>query len=313
MTDILIDCDPGHDDMIAIMVACVSEGLRLLGITTVAGNQTGEKTYYNARRILALIGREDIPLHRGADSPLVGELRVAADIHGESGLDGADLPEPTAPPASERAVDFLRRTIRDHTGKVTLVPTGPMTNIALLLKSEPALASKVERIVFMGGAVALSNITPAAEFNVYTDPEAAHIVFTSGIPLTMIGLDVTHQAVLSLETINALARSNGRVSGRVGGLLQFYAGAYRNRFGFAGAPIHDALAVAVAADPSLVSTRHVHGAVELQASLSRGRTVIDLHGVTGREPNLDVALEVDAPRFLDLLTTTLSELDSRAS
>jgi inosine-uridine nucleoside N-ribohydrolase len=312
MKPILIDCDPGHDDMIAIMVAAVSAGLELLGITTVAGNQTGAKTYRNARRVLSLIGREDVPVRRGSDAPLLATLKVASDIHGESGLDGAELPEPTVPASDELALDFLRRTIREYDGRVTLVPTGPMTNIALLLKTEPALAEKIERIVFMGGGMALSNITPAAEFNIYTDPEAAQIVFTSGIPLTMIGLDVTHQAVMSLETIERLAAGGGRVSRRVGGLLQFYAGAYREHFAFEGAPIHDALAVAAAADPTIVTTRKLYGAVELAPGLSRGRTVIDINGVTGREANIDVALEVDSERFLKVIMETLRYLDSQA-
>lgn len=312
MKNILIDCDPGHDDMIAIMLASVSKGLKLLGITTVAGNQTGEKTYANARRILALIGREDIPVRRGAERPLLSDLRVAANIHGESGLDGAELPEPRTPPDREPAVEFLRRVILAQTEPLTLVPTGPLTNIALLLRSYPEVAAKIERMVFMGGAMTTSNITPAAEFNIYTDPEAARIVFRSGIPLTMIGLDVTHQAVMSMEEIVAFKAGGGRVSGRVGAMLEFYAGANKRRFELGGAPIHDALAVATAAEPDIVSTRHLHCDVELSGELTRGRTVVDVHGVTGREPNMDVAFTVDAERFLNLVRGTLKELDSRS-
>jgi len=309
MKDILIDCDPGHDDMIAIMVASVSKKLRLLGITTVAGNQTGGKTYLNARRVLRLIGREDIPVRRGADRPLLGELHVAANIHGESGLDGAELPEPSVAPDPEPALEFLRRTIAEHDGPLTLVPTGPMTNIALLLRAHPEVAAKIERIVFMGGALYSSNVTPAAEFNIHTDPEAARIVFGSGIPLTMIGLDVTHKAIMSMEEIERLKGSQGAVSSRVGGLLEFYAGRNRKRFELGGAPIHDALAVATAAEPDIVTTRLLHGDVETTGELTRGRTVIDVYGVTGKPANVDVALDVDVERFLQVIRSTIAELD----
>lgn len=312
MKNVLIDCDPGHDDMIAIMVAAVSQKLRLLGITTVAGNQTGDKTYTNARKILALIGREDIPVRRGAERPLLSELHVAANIHGESGLDGAELPAPNAPEDPEPAIEFLRRIILAQTEPLILVPTGPLTNIALLLRTYPEVASNIERIVFMGGAMTTSNITPSAEFNIYTDPEAARIVFRWGIPLTMIGLDVTHQAIMSIEEIVAYKEGGRRVSGRVGAMLEFYAGANKRRFELGGAPIHDALAVATAAEPDLVATEHLHCDVELNGELTRGRTVVDVHGVTGKEANMDVAFTVDAERFLNVIRKTLNELDSRA-
>jgi inosine-uridine nucleoside N-ribohydrolase len=190
MKKILLDCDPGHDDMMAIMLASVDSNIEVLGLTTVAGNQTGDKTFINARSILTLLGREDIPLARGADKPLTRELVVAPEIHGKSGLDGARLPEPLAPYLDCHAADFIIDTLKASNEKVTLVPTGPLTNVALALIKAPEIREKISDIVLMGGGVYDSNITPAAEFNIYVDPEAARIVFQSGVPLTMIGLDV---------------------------------------------------------------------------------------------------------------------------
>jgi inosine-uridine nucleoside N-ribohydrolase len=309
MKRILIDCDPGHDDMMAILLACSSEELEVLGVTTVAGNQTGEKTFRNARRTLALINRLDIPVARGADRPLLRPLHTAPEIHGASGLDGAELPEPREPPSDVHAVDLIARTLRESAQKVTLVPTGPLTNIALTLLKEPALKERIERIVLMGGAARDSNVTPAAEFNIYVDPEAAQIVFQSGLPITMVGLDVTNRALLSLEDIAGLERMGGRVSGAVGPLLRFFARANRKSFRIQGAPLHDALAVATLIRPEVVRTRRLRVDIETQGLLTRGQTVVDLYGVTGEPPNAEVALEVDAAAFRDLMLEAIGTLD----
>jgi inosine-uridine nucleoside N-ribohydrolase len=311
MKRILIDCDPGHDDMMAIMLASSSSELELLGVTTVAGNQTGEKTYLNALKTLTLIGETDIPVARGADKPLFRELTVAPEIHGVSGLDGADLPEPGFQGVEQHAVYFLIRTIMESGTPLILVPTGPLTNIALAMLKDPRITTKLERIVLMGGAVFDSNITPAAEFNIYVDPEAAKVVFGSGIPITMVGLDVTNKALFDFGDIERLAAMNGRVSRVVAPLLKFFAQANRDIFGFDGAPLHDALAVAHLIRPEVIKTRKLNVEIETDGELTRGRTVADVYGITGKPANTDVALEVDNDLFKDLLVRAIEILDSR--
>jgi inosine-uridine nucleoside N-ribohydrolase len=311
MTRILIDCDPGHDDMMAIMVACSFPELELLGVTTVAGNQTGEKTYLNALKILTLIGNTNIPVARGADKPLFRDLTVAPEIHGVSGLDGADLPEPGFKGLERHAVDFLVQTVMESGSPLVLVPTGPLTNIALAMLKDPRITTKLERIVLMGGAVFDSNITPAAEFNIYVDPEAAKVVFGSGVPITMVGLDVTNKALFGFEDIEKLAGLNGKVSRVVAPLLKFFAQANKDIFGFNGAPLHDALAVAHLIKPQVIKTRRMNVEIETDGELTRGRTVADVYGISGRPANIDVALEVDNDLFKDLLFRAIEALDSR--
>jgi inosine-uridine nucleoside N-ribohydrolase len=311
MKRILIDCDPGHDDMMAIMVAVASPELDLLGVTTVAGNQTGEKTYLNALKTLTLIGATEIPVARGADKPLFRELRVAPEIHGVSGLDGADLPEPGFQGVQQHAVDFLIQTIMESGTSLVLVPTGPLTNVALAMLKDPRITTKLERIVLMGGAVFDSNVTPAAEFNIYVDPEAAKVVFGSGVPLTMVGLDVTNKALFGFEDIERLAAMNGKVSRVVAPLLKFFAQANKDIFGFEGAPLHDALAVAHLIKSEVIGTRKMNVEIETDGELTRGRTVADVYGITGRPANTDVALEVDKDLFKELLFQAIETLDSR--
>jgi pyrimidine-specific ribonucleoside hydrolase len=310
MKRILIDCDPGHDDMVALMLACASPELELAGVTTVAGNQTGEKTWRNALRILTLIGRTDVPVARGADKPLLRPLTVAPEIHGVSGLDGADLPEPAFSGIAEHAVDFIIRSTMESPVPLTLVPTGPLTNVALALLREPRLAGRLERIVLMGGAVRDSNITPAAEFNIYVDPEAARIVFACGAPLVMVGLDVTNKALLGFADIDEMASWKGRVSRVVAPLLRFFAQANRDIFGFPGAPIHDALAVAHLVRPEVITTKRMNVEIETAGELSRGRTVADVYGISRRPPNAEVALEVDLPLFRDMIFKAVRALDA---
>src|SRR6476620_12675569 len=230
-TPVLLDCDPGHDDAIAMLLALGSDELDVRGITTVAGNQTLEKTTANAIRVLELAGRAEIPFAAGAGRPLVREPRVAADVHGETGLDGPDLPPPQADPSPQHAVDFLAERIEG----ATLVATGPLTNVALLLARYPEAVP--ERIVLMGGAIAEGNVTPAAEFNIWADPEAAQRVFRSGLDVTMVGLDVTHQALVTARHAEEL-RTSGRVGAVVADLLAFYDRFHREVYGFDGSPIH---------------------------------------------------------------------------
>jgi inosine-uridine nucleoside N-ribohydrolase len=301
-TPILLDCDPGHDDAIALLLALGSDELELLGVTTVAGNQTLEKTTANAIRVLELVGRGDIPVAAGAARPLVREPRVASNVHGETGLDGPDLPPPQAKPVAEHAVDFLAERVAG----TTLVATGPLTNVGLLLARHPQ--ARPQRIVLMGGAIAEGNVTPAAEFNIWADPEAAVRVFTSGIEVTMVGLDVTHQALVTHAHAERL-RGAGRVGAVIAELLEFYGVFHSEVYGFDGSPVHDAVAVAHVIDPTLLETAHVNVQVDCESRLCRGRTVVDVWRRSGREPNSHVGVDIDADGFLDLLVERINGLD----
>jgi len=303
-TPILLDCDPGHDDAIALLLALASPELELRGVTTVAGNQTLEKTTANAIRVLEFAGRADVPVAAGADRPLVRERFVAAYVHGETGLDGPDLPPAEGEPVNRHAADFLADKIRDANGAATLVPTGPLTNVALLLALHPD--ARPERIVLMGGAIAEGNVTPAAEFNIWADPEAAARVFASGIDVTMVGLDVTHKALFTSAHIGRLA---GRVGEMVTELLRFYDRFHREVYGFDGSPIHDAVAVAQVMRPDLVETKHLNVEIDVESELCRGRTVVDLWRRTEREPNAHVGVDIDADGFLELLIERINSLE----
>jgi inosine-uridine nucleoside N-ribohydrolase len=307
MTRIILDCDPGHDDAIALLLALASPELELLGVTTVSGNQTLEKTTANAIRVLDHLGRDDVPVAAGAPRPLVRERQVAADVHGETGLDGPDLPPPAREPEPEHAIDWIATTLAAAPSPVTLVPTGPLTNVALLLARHPELESKLERIVLMGGAIAEGNVTPAAEFNIWTDPEAAQRVFSSGLEVTMVGLDVTHRALLRQADVDRLAAA-GRAGKLVADLYGFYARFHRQQYGWDGAPVHDALALAHVIDGTLLETKHRGVIVDTGPELSRGRTYVDLWGRAGWEPNCHVAVKVDAERFLELLVARIGGL-----
>ena len=300
-TPILLDCDPGHDDAIALLLALASPEVELLGVTTVAGNQTLEKTTANALRVLELAGRGDIAVAAGAPGPLVREPFVAAYVHGETGLDGPDLPPPQGRAVDQHAVDFLAERLTS----ATLVATAPLTNVALLLATRPEV--RPERIVLMGGAIAEGNVTPAAEFNVWADPEAAARVFASGLDVTMIGLDVSHQALVTPAHAERLRRS-GRVGRAVAELLDFYGVFHREVYGFGGSPVHDAVAVAYAIRPDLLELEHLNVEIDCESSLCRGRTVVDLWRRTGREPNAHVAVGIDSAGFLELLLERLSSL-----
>jgi inosine-uridine nucleoside N-ribohydrolase len=302
-TPILLDCDPGHDDAIALLLALASPEVELLGVTTVAGNQTLDKTTANAIRVLEFVGRSDIEVAAGADRPLLREQYVAADVHGETGLDGPDLPPPQSEPVTQHAVDFLAERIRGSERPVTLIPTGPLTNIALLLALHPD--ARPERIVLMGGAIAEGNTTPAAEFNIWCDPEAAARVFASGLDVTMVGLDVTHKALFTQAHAGRLA---GRVGEMVAELLRFYGNFHRQVYGFDGSPIHDAVAVAHVLDPALVATVERNVEIETESELCRGRTVVDLWRRTSREPNTHVGVDIDSVAFLELLIGRLNSL-----
>jgi inosine-uridine nucleoside N-ribohydrolase len=299
---VLLDCDPGHDDAIAILLALASPEIDLVGITTVQGNQTLEKTTANAIRILEFVGRTDVPVAAGADRPLLREPFVARYVHGESGLDGPALPPAQGSPLAQHAVDFLG----EHVEGATLVAVGPLTNVGLLFARYPE--AKPKRMVLMGGSIGVGNVTPAAEFNIWADPEAAARVFESGLDVTMIGLDVTHEALMT-KTDAELLRETGRVGTLVAELWEFYNRFHSQTYGFDGSPIHDAVALAHVFQPELVETAHRHVAIECGSELTRGRTVVDLWRRTENEPNAHVGVGIDGRAFIELLIERLPNLD----
>ena len=276
----------------------------MLGITTVAGNQTLDKTTANALKILEFTGRTEIPVAAGAPRPLVREQYVAAHVHGETGMDGPDLPDPRIRPVDQHAVDFLAERIEPG---VVLVPTGPLTNIGLLLARHPEVVGRVDRIVLMGGAIAEGNVTPAAEFNVWADPEAAARVFASGIDVTMIGLDVTHKALFRPADSERLA-ATGRIGKLVAELFAFYQRFHSEQYGWDGSPVHDAVAVAHVIRDDLVTTADRGVIVDTGGELSRGRTYVDLWGRAGWERNAHVAVDIDAQSFVDFLVDRIASL-----
>jgi len=305
-TPIILDCDPGHDDAIAILLAVASPELDLQAVTTVSGNQTLDKTTNNALRVLELAGRTDIPVYAGADAPFVRKRDVAAHVHGESGLDGPDLPPPSQSAQPEHAVEFLGRRYRSADTPV-LVATGPLTNVGLLFATHAD--ARPERIVLMGGAIGEGNRTPAAEFNIWADPEAAQRVFAEGLDTTMVGLDVTHRALIKDEHTERM-RGAGRVGKVVAELMDFYARFHKRRYtDLDGSPMHDPVCIAHLIDPTLMDVRDASIEVDCTTGPSWGRTNVDWRG---REhsgpPNAKVGLDIDGPRFAELIVDRISSL-----
>ena len=302
---VILDVDPGHDDAVALMMACGAPGLDLRAVTTVAGNVELEKTTYNALRVLSLVGCTDVPVAAGADAPLTRNLHTAYDIHGESGLDGPDeIPPPTFDLDKRHAIQLMADILDASPEPVTLIPTGPLTNVATFLREHPELKQKIDRVSLMGGSIGLGNTTPAAEFNIYVDPEAAREVFESGLPITMCGLDVTHQAGAGPEERDRL-RKIGEPGRITSGFLDFFAAAYESTFGFDAPPLHDPVAVAAVLQPGLLSTRPMRVEVECGSDLTRGETVCDFYGVTGKPSNTEVGVELGREDFFDLLYGSL--------
>ncbi len=298
---VILDCDPGHDDALAIVLALASPGLDVRAITTVGGNAGLANTTRNALRVLTLIGRTDVPVAAGAERALVREPWTPTHVHGASGLDGADLPEPAVDAVPASAIELMAELLRGAGRPVTLVPTGPLTNIALLLRAFPTLHDRIGAISLMGGALAVGNTTASAEFNIWQDPEAAAIVFDSGLPILMAGLDVTHQALVLREDVAALEALGTRTGRVFADLMRFFGRHHRERYGWDGPPIHDAVAVGVLVAPWLIERRRLRVDVELGDGLARGRTVADEREVSGRPPNADVSVALDRPAFLDLV------------
>ncbi|GJK89260.1 MULTISPECIES: pyrimidine-specific ribonucleoside hydrolase RihA [Klebsiella] len=304
---VIIDCDPGHDDAIALVLALASPELDVKAVTSSAGNQTPDKTLRNVLRMLTLLKRPDIPVAGGALKPLMRELIIADNVHGESGLDGPALPEPGFAAQSCTAVELMANILRDSVEPVTIVATGPQTNVALLLNSHPELHAKIERIVIMGGAMVLGNWQPAVEFNIYVDPEAAEIVFQSGLPVVMAGLDVTHKAQIHVEDIEHFRRIGNPISTIVAELLDFFLEYHKDeKWGFVGAPLHDPCTIAWLLKPEMFTTVERWVGVETQGKYTQGMTVVDFYNLTGKQPNATVMLDVDRQAFVDLLAERLA-------
>jgi len=306
---IVLDCDPGHDDAVAILLALGSDRVDLLGVTTTFGNCAVEDATRNAQQVLALAGREDVPVGVGASRPLAGRTALGNYVHGESGLDGADLPEPTVAPVEEGAVDLLARLITGADRPVSVVATGPITNIARLVQEHPGTLDNVEQIIFMGGSTERGNHTPAAEFNTYADPEALDVVLRSGRPVRMVGLNLTHQALATPEVVGRLAAMEHEIGRTCAAWMGFFGDSYHRIWEFDAPPVHDPCTIAALIEPGLVEWRRAFVAVELDGTWTRGMTVVDLHQrYPEQEPNVDVAMTLDAAGYWELVLASLDRL-----
>jgi purine nucleosidase len=308
---IIIDTDPGQDDAVAILLALASpEDVEVLGITCVAGNVPLPLTTRNARIVCELAGRPDMPVYAGADRPLGRDLVTAEHVHGKTGLDGPTLPEPTMPMADGHAVDFIIEQLAKHApGTVTLCPLGPLTNIAMALQKQPAIANRIAKIVLMGGGYFEGgNITPTAEFNIYVDPQAADIVLKCGAPIVVMPLDVTHKALVTQPRNDAFRALNTPVGVAVAEMTDFFERFDKEKYGSAGAPLHDPCVTAYLLQPDLVKGRHINVEIETHSELTMGMTVADWWGVTDRAPNATFMGEIDADGFFTLLTERLARL-----
>ena len=311
---IILDCDPGHDDAVAIMLAAANETIEILGITCVGGNTTLENAKLNALKICSLINKTSIPIYAGAAKPLKYDWVTAAHVHGKRGLD-IEGNEPIKIKENYNiqdinAIDYIIDTCLSQNDPIYLCPTGPLTNIALSLKKEPLIKNKIKEIVFMGGvAMNLGNITPVAEFNIYVDPHAADIVLNSGIPLTMMGLDVTHKVMVNDQIINEIERNGNISSTFFAELMKFYSKFHRNLYKINESPLHDPCVIAYLIEPSLFKGKFVNVEVEKESKLTRGKTVVDWLGVTKRPPNCTVMNEVNYHKFFSLLKKELKSLN----
>ena len=296
---VILDGDPGHDDAIAWVLANASPMLDIKAVTSVCGNQTIQKTTYNAGRIMTLIGL-DVPLTMGRVKPLVADAIIAPTVHGNSGLDGPALPEPKNQPVEQDACTLMAKILQQSEEPVALVPTGPLTNIATLLLLYPELKPKIRHIYLMGGGIQFGNWTPAAEFNILVDPEAADIVFRSGVPITMAGLDVTERALVFPEDFERIRALGNPVAKVVAEWLDFFYGFHRS-IGYPGAPVHDAVAVAALVRPEILTMQEMYVEIETTGDYCRGATVGDRLNVLNKPANARVIMDIDRQGFVDLL------------
>jgi purine nucleosidase len=307
---IIIDTDPGQDDAVAILLALASPEIDVLGITAVAGNVPLSLTEVNARKICELAGRPDVKVYPGAIRPMLRSLVTAEHVHGRTGLDGPDLPEPTMPLQAQYAVDYIVDTLMQfEAGTVTLCCLGPLTNVALALVREPRIAPRIKRIIAMGGGFFEGgNVTPTAEFNIYVDPQAARLVFESGIPITLIPLDCTHQALTTKARVQKFRDMNNTTGPATAALLDFFERFDEQKYGTDGGPLHDPCVIAWLLHPELFTSRDVNVSIECESELTMGMTVIDWWRVTDRKANATVCRGINADGFFDLLTERLATL-----
>ena len=306
---IILDCDPGHDDAVAIMLAAINPKIELLGITVVAGNQKLEKTVNNALKVCNHLNL-DVPVFSGMSRPMIREQLIADDIHGETGLDGPKFEELKIKAEDKHAVNFIIDTLMNSDEKITLVPTGPLTNIGMAIRFEPRIIEKINRIVLMGGSYQLGNMTPAAEFNILADPDAAHIVFSSGVKIVMMGLDLTRQASATKEVVEKIKSLNNKASKLFVDLMEFFAASQKNVYGWSAPPVHDPTTIAYIIDPECIEVKPMFCEIELWSERSYGRTLCDYFGILKKEPNVDVAVKLDFDRFWNLIYENLKLYDN---
>ncbi len=296
----ILDCDPGHDDAIAILLAGKHPKIELLGITVESGNQTLKKTGRNTLNICQYLDI-DVPVCLGVPNPIIKEVEVCEVIHGESGLDGFDFPQLNISYDYRKAIDFIITTLMESDEAITMVTTGPMTNLALAMRVEPKIISKIKEIVLMGGAYQNGNVTPAAEFNIFTDPEAAHIVFNSGCKITMVGLDVTRQVLVLPEIVERIERINNKASDLFVKLMNVFNANQKQVFGFDGGPLHDPVTIAYLLDRTVLEVKHVHCEIDISHGPSYGRTDCDIFDYMHKEKNTFVATGIDVEKFWDMI------------
>ena len=306
---IILDCDPGHDDAVAIMLAAINPKIELLGITVVAGNQKLEKTVNNALKVCNHLNL-DVPVYSGMSRPMIREQLIADDIHGETGLDGPKFEELKIKAEDKHAVNFIIDTLMNSDEKITLVPTGPLTNIGMAIRFEPRIIEKINRIVLMGGSYQLGNMTPAAEFNILADPDAAHIIFSSGVKVVMMGLDLTRQASATKEVVEKIKSLNNKASKLFVDLMEFFAASQKNVYGWSAPPVHDPTTIAYIIDPECIEVKPMFCEIELWSEKSYGRTLCDYFGILKKEPNVDVAVKLDFDRFWNLIYENLKLYDN---
>ena len=301
MEKIILDCDPGHDDAVAILMAGIHPSIELLGITTVAGNQTLNKTTINALNVCQYLNI-DVPVCSGMALPMVRKVQtIANDIHGESGLDGPVFDKLTKELDKRHAVNFIIETLKNSNEKITLVVTGPMTNVAMAFRMEPSIVEKVKRVIFMGGSYQLGNVTPAAEFNIFADAEAAYVVFNSRVPLVMMGLDLTRQALCYPSIVERMGKVGGKASKLFVDLMGFFCKTQKQVFGWEGGPLHDPTCIAYIIDESCIETKDMYSEVEIRSEKCYGRTLCDYFGVTKNKPNSKVSIKLDVDKFWNIV------------
>lgn len=305
---IILDCDPGHDDAIAIMMAAKHPAIDLLGITVVAGNQILEKNLINTLNLCQKLGI-DAPVYSGMKRPIMREQIIAANIHGDTGLDGPVFGPLHLKAQPEHAVKFIIDTLMESDGDITLVPVGPLSNIAVAMRMEPAIVPKIREIVLMGGAYGTGNTTPSAEFNIYADPEAARVVFTSGVPIVMMGLDLTNQTACTQDVIHRMESVDNEAGKLFADIMNFTFKTQSEAYGLAGGPVHDATCIGYLIDPSCITTKDMYVVVDVNEGTCYGRTVCDELGVTKKTPNVKVGTGIDTDRFWDLVEECIRMYD----